>query len=85
MATKAKAKSAVKKTTSKDELRAAFSEQLGTLHDENVRLRHENAELKGKCENIAFACSVLQRELDNLKAAVEKKSSRHWVLRKLGL
>ena len=86
MATKAKRKTA-KKTTSKDELRAAFSEQLGTLHDKNVRLWHENERLKRELDNLKEAYVLVSNDNSDLRAklANEKASSRSWVLRKLGL
>lgn len=81
MATKAKT---AKKTTLKDKI-AFLERQCEQLGKERNQFAVENAELKTKCANIAFACDKLQVELDNLKAAGEKKSSRNWVLRKLGL
>ena len=63
-------KAAAKKTTSKD--------KIGFLERQCEQLTKERMEL-------AAACEGLKREIDNLKAAEEKKSSRNWVLRKLGL
>lgn len=77
MATKAKV--AVKKTTLKDKLDYLQRER-DQINKERISLIAENDALKRGVENLRSTVRLLQDELDK-----RTNTSRHWVLRKLGL
>jgi len=76
MATKAKT---VKRTTLKDRMEYLQRER-DQINKERISLIAENDALKRGVENLRSTVRLLQDELDK-----RTNTSRHWVLRKLGL
>ena len=81
MATKAKT---AKKTTSKDKI-GFLERQCEQLTKERMELATACERLKREVDNLKEAYVIVSNDNSELRAEVAKKSSRHWVLRKLGL
>ena len=100
MATKAKTASVAKKTTSKDKI-AFLERQCEQLGKERNQFAIQNQELAAACELLNVEVKNISKEYNRLleenvrlhnksidlehQLAKSSNTSRHWVLRKLGL